>query len=91
VNSLEQTNKSALLTVNSLSVITMEGSEIGLFGTLRLMKRTTDEQVAAFPIDEETVTFGRDPTCSVRLYYPEISALHAKIVFRERKVRGTFI
>ncbi|KAG1886565.1 hypothetical protein F4604DRAFT_1572094 [Suillus subluteus] len=63
----------------------MDGSEIGLFGTLRLMKRTTDEQVAAFPIDEETVTFGRDPTCSVRLYYPEISALHAKIVFQERK------
>ncbi|KAG2040487.1 hypothetical protein BDR03DRAFT_948906 [Suillus americanus] len=49
------------------------------------MKRTTDEQVAAFPIDEETVTFGRDTTCSVRLYYPEISALHAKIVFQERK------
>ncbi|KAG2112817.1 hypothetical protein BD769DRAFT_1364399 [Suillus cothurnatus] len=63
----------------------MDGSEIGLFGTLRLMKRKTDEQVAAFPIDEETVTFGRDPTCSVRLYYPEISALHAKIVFQERK------
>ncbi|KAG1785728.1 uncharacterized protein HD556DRAFT_1249347 [Suillus plorans] len=63
----------------------MDGSEMGLFGTLRLMKRTTDEQVAAFPIDEEAVTFGRDPTCSVRLYYPEISALHAKIVFQERK------
>ncbi|KAG2069403.1 hypothetical protein BDR04DRAFT_1203992 [Suillus decipiens] len=67
----------------------MDGSEIGLFGTLRLMKRTTDEQVAAFPIDEEIVTFGREPTCSVRLYYPEISALHAKIVFQERKVRLT--
>jgi len=69
----------------------MDGSEIGLFGTLRLMKRKTDEQIAAFPIDEETVTFGRDPTCSVRLYYPEISALHAKIVFQERKVHGMFI
>ncbi|KAG2118296.1 hypothetical protein DEU56DRAFT_747889 [Suillus clintonianus] len=63
----------------------MDGSEIGVFGTLRLMKRTTNEQVAAFPIDEETVTFGRDPTCSVRLYYAEVSALHAKIVFQERK------
>ena len=65
----------------------MDGTEIGSFGTLRLMKRTTNEQVAAFPIDEETVTFGREPTCSVRLYYPDVSALHAKIVFRERKVR----
>jgi len=65
----------------------MDGSEIGVFGTLRLMKRTTNEQVAVFPIDEETVTFGRDPTCSVRLYYPDVSPLHAKIVFQERKVR----
>jgi len=51
------------------------------------MKRTTNEQVAVFPIDEETVTFGRDPTCSVRLYYPDVSALHAKLVFQERKAR----
>ena len=65
----------------------MDGSEIGVFGTLRLMKRTTNEQVAVFPIDEETVTFGRDPTCSVRLYYPDVSALHAKLVFQERKAR----
>ncbi|OAX33709.1 hypothetical protein K503DRAFT_497223 [Rhizopogon vinicolor AM-OR11-026] len=41
--------------------------------------------MAAFPIDEETVIFRRDPTCSVRLYYPNVSALHAKIVFQERK------
>ncbi|OJA11384.1 hypothetical protein AZE42_10281 [Rhizopogon vesiculosus] len=59
----------------------MDGTEIGLFGALRLMKRTTNEQVATFPIDEETVTFERDPTCSVRLYYPDVSPLHAKIAF----------
>ncbi|OAX32656.1 hypothetical protein K503DRAFT_805040 [Rhizopogon vinicolor AM-OR11-026] len=41
--------------------------------------------MAAFPIDEETVIFRRDPTCSVRLYYPNVSALHAQIVFQERK------
>ncbi|KAG1886632.1 hypothetical protein F4604DRAFT_1281194 [Suillus subluteus] len=54
----------------------MDGSKIGLFGKLRLMKWTTDEEVAALPIDEETVTFERDPTCShgIRLYYPENSA-----------------
>ncbi|KAG2040505.1 hypothetical protein BDR03DRAFT_948958 [Suillus americanus] len=56
-------------------------------GTLRPTKRTTDEQVAAFPIDEETVTskFGRDLTWGVHLYYPEISTLHAEIVFLERQ------
>ncbi|KAG1848041.1 hypothetical protein DFJ58DRAFT_842982 [Suillus subalutaceus] len=46
-------------------LITMDNSEIGLFGTLRLMKRMTDEQVAASLIDEETVTFGRDPACTI--------------------------
>ncbi|KAG1778894.1 hypothetical protein EV702DRAFT_1092941 [Suillus placidus] len=53
---------------------------------------TAGEQVAAFPIDEErlTVTFGRDLTCSVRLYYPEIDALHAEIVVLERKMHGLF-
>ncbi|KAG1836387.1 hypothetical protein DFJ58DRAFT_818461, partial [Suillus subalutaceus] len=46
-------------------LITMDNSEIGLFGTLRLMKRMTDEQVAASLIDEETVTFGRNPACTI--------------------------
>ncbi|KAH7928990.1 hypothetical protein BV22DRAFT_1057782 [Leucogyrophana mollusca] len=64
----------------------MDPSEIGRFGTLRLMKRTEpNTTVASFPIDDETVTFGRDPKCSVRLYYPSISALHAKIIFQDRK------
>ncbi|KAG2040469.1 hypothetical protein BDR03DRAFT_948864 [Suillus americanus] len=58
---------------------------MGLFGTLQLMKWTTDEQVAAFSIDEETVIFGRDSSCDVRLYYPEINALHVETVFPERK------
>ncbi|KAG2040472.1 hypothetical protein BDR03DRAFT_948871, partial [Suillus americanus] len=58
---------------------------MGLFGTLQLMKRMTDEQVAAFLINEETITFGRDTSCNVRLYYPEINALHVETVFPERK------
>ncbi|KIK91166.1 hypothetical protein PAXRUDRAFT_831074 [Paxillus rubicundulus Ve08.2h10] len=64
----------------------MDPSEVGRFGTLRLMKRLEpNTPVASFPIDDDTVTFGRDPTCSVRLYYPSVSALHAKILFQERK------
>lgn len=66
----------------------MDSSEIGRFGTLRLVKRLDPQTiVASFPIDDETVTFGRDPNCSVRLYYPTVSAIHAKIFFQERKVR----
>ncbi|KAL4072335.1 hypothetical protein J3A83DRAFT_4093088 [Scleroderma citrinum] len=70
----------------------MEPSEIGRFGTLRLMKRLEpDTSIASFPIDDETVTFGRDPTCSVRLYYSSVSPLHAKIIFQDRKVYGVHV
>ncbi|KAI6020440.1 hypothetical protein BKA83DRAFT_4302131 [Pisolithus microcarpus] len=64
----------------------MDQSEIGRFGTLRLMKRVDPATpVAAFPIDDDTVTFGRDPTCSVRLYYSTISPVHAKLIFQDKK------
>lgn len=66
----------------------MDPSEIGRYGTIRLMKRLQpDAAVAAFPIDEDQITFGRDPNCSVRLYYEDVSLLHCKIIFQERKVR----
>lgn len=65
----------------------MDSSEVGQYGTLRLVKRLDPQSVvAAFPIDDDAVTFGRDPKCSVRLYYPSVSAVHAKIVFQDRKV-----
>lgn len=65
----------------------MDSSEVGSFGTLRLMKRLEpDKVVASYPIDEEEITFGRDPTCSIRLYYETVSGLHCKLIFRERKV-----
>ncbi|KAF7976909.1 hypothetical protein HWV62_5300 [Athelia sp. TMB] len=64
----------------------MDSSDIGQYGTLRLVKRQDAQSVvASFPIDDESLTFGRDPTCSVRLYYPTVSAVHAKIFFEERK------
>lgn len=45
-----------------------------------------DTVVTAFGIDTEELTFGRDSTCGVRLYYPDIDPVHCKIVFEERKV-----
>ncbi|KAF8500709.1 hypothetical protein BU17DRAFT_72038 [Hysterangium stoloniferum] len=48
----------------------MDSSEIGRFGTLRLLKRHhPDITIACFPIDDEEVTFGRGRQCSIRLYY----------------------
>ncbi|TCD68785.1 hypothetical protein EIP91_009798 [Steccherinum ochraceum] len=64
----------------------MDSSEVGRFGTLHLMKRLDPTAVAAsYPIDEEEITIGRDPLCSIRLYYESVSMLHCKIIFRERK------
>ncbi|KAL5520891.1 hypothetical protein ACEPAF_2894 [Sanghuangporus sanghuang] len=61
-------------------------AEIGKYGTIRLLRRREPTGVvAAYPIDDEDVSFGRDASCSVRLYYPEVSPLHCKIVFEERK------
>jgi len=63
-------------------------SQIGRYGTLALMKtHEPNTVVTAFGIDTEELTFGRDPTCGVRLFYPDISLVHCKILFEERKVR----
>ena len=64
----------------------VDTSEVGKFGTIRLLKqREPTSVVAAYPVDDDEVSFGRDPNCSVRLYYPEVSPLHCKIIFEERK------
>lgn len=64
----------------------MEVSNVGRFGTLSLLRRLPVESVAtSYPIDDEELTIGRDQACSLRLYYPAVSALHAKITFVERK------
>lgn len=65
-----------------------DSSEVGRFGTLRLLKRhDPDTTIAFFPIDDEEVTFGRSRDCSIRLYYDCISELHCTLrISEERKV-----
>ncbi|KAJ7745958.1 hypothetical protein B0H14DRAFT_458333 [Mycena olivaceomarginata] len=56
----------------------------GRFGTVELLRKTGEDAViASFGVDTPTVSFGRDPTCSVRLYYPAVAPLHARIVFND--------
>lgn len=70
----------------------MMGDDVfGSYGVLRFMKRHEESVVASYPIDDDELTFGSDPSCSVRLYYPTVSPLHAKIIFQERKVSLSFI
>ncbi|KAJ7594177.1 hypothetical protein C8J56DRAFT_820576 [Mycena floridula] len=61
----------------------MAFSTVGRYGSLSLINRT-DSVVTAFGIDSE-LTFGRDPSAGVRLYYDQVSPVHCKIVFEERK------
>jgi hypothetical protein len=66
----------------------MDPTSVGYYGTLMFLRAKDPEQVVtAYPIDTQTVTIGREPSCDIRLYYPDVSALHAKIVFQDRKVR----
>ncbi|KAJ7830253.1 hypothetical protein B0H14DRAFT_2807858 [Mycena olivaceomarginata] len=61
----------------------------GRFGTIELLRQRPDAQVsddiliASFGVDTPTVSFGRDPNCSVRLYYKAVAPLHARILFNE--------
>ncbi len=67
----------------------MDPSEVGKFGTLRLMKRLDPSQVvASYPIDEDEISIGRDQDCSIRLYYDAVSPQHCKIIFQDRKVNS---
>ncbi|CCM05638.1 uncharacterized protein FIBRA_07867 [Fibroporia radiculosa] len=62
----------------------MDASDVGRYGNLSLLKRLEpDTIIASYPIDEPEMTLGRDPSCSIRLYYPSVSATHCKIVFNE--------
>lgn len=69
--------------------MTMDSSYVGRYGTLSLMKKDgSDIPIAHYPIDDEEITIGRDPNCSVRLYYDTISKFHCKITFEDAKVRA---
>ncbi|KAF7324517.1 FHA domain-containing protein [Mycena kentingensis (nom. inval.)] len=56
----------------------------GRFGTIALLrKNSADDVVTSFGVDSTTVTFGREQTCTIRLYYPDVDPVHARIVFND--------
>ncbi|KAM5536805.1 hypothetical protein V8D89_009523 [Ganoderma adspersum] len=64
----------------------MDASDIGRLGALQLLRYQSPESVVtSYPIDDDEISIGRDQSCSLRLYYPAVSALHAKISFVDRK------
>ncbi|KAG6847894.1 hypothetical protein H0H93_005119, partial [Arthromyces matolae] len=72
----------------------MVPSQIGRFGTLSLLKHNSPSPgtvLTSFGIDATPLTFGRDPNCGVRLYYPEVDLVHARIDFDEEMDRKAFL
>ncbi|KAK0231149.1 hypothetical protein IW262DRAFT_1454057 [Armillaria fumosa] len=59
--------------------------DVGRFGIVSLLDASTGNAITAFGIDTSPVTFGSDPSCTVRLFYPSISASHAHITFHDLK------
>ncbi len=41
---------------------------------------------APFPVLSEITTFGRSEDCDIRLFLPEVSRLHARLVFENGQV-----
>ncbi len=70
-----------LLTTTSANAM----EDVGRFGTVSLLDASTGNAITAFGIDTSPVTFGSDPSCTVRLFYPSISASHAHITFHDLK------
>ncbi|KAJ6550990.1 hypothetical protein DFH09DRAFT_988552, partial [Mycena vulgaris] len=58
----------------------------GRYGTIQLLRQNpTADVVTSFGVDTATVSFGRDTACSVRLYYPDVAPVHARIVFNDAR------
>ena len=73
--------------IHTFPTMTIDSSYVGRYGTLSLMKKDgSNIPIAHYPIDDEEITIGRDPSCSVRLYYDAISKLHCKVTFEDTKV-----
>ncbi|KAE8543058.1 hypothetical protein D1P53_000545 [Cryptococcus gattii VGV] len=53
----------------------------GILATLTHVKRQNGQDLNTFPIDSEKVTIGRDWDSDLRLYYSDVSKLHAEITF----------
>ena len=63
-------------------------SDYGSYGVLHFLRKDDDAAViASYPIDDDVLTFGKEQDCNIRLYYPTVSMMHAKLMFQDRKVR----
>jgi hypothetical protein len=60
-------------------------NDMGRLGAISFLRAREPVVVASYPVDDRVTTIGRDPDCDIRLYYAEVSSLHAKLVIEDRK------
>lgn len=54
-----------------------------VLGALQLLKRKTGEVASYIALNADRATLGRERDCDIRLYFPDVSKLHAEIVFND--------
>lgn len=52
-----------------------------VYGALYLLKRKTGETASHIALDTDRITLGRERECDIRLYFEDVSKLHAEILF----------
>ena len=74
---------STILTCSAMDLF----DQVGRYGTVSLLKRNDPQSaVTSFGVDREELTFGRESSCGVRLYYPDVAVVHCKLVINDQKV-----
>ncbi|KAG9047155.1 hypothetical protein FS837_002938 [Tulasnella sp. UAMH 9824] len=58
---------------------------VGKYGTISLIRKNTLEAITSYPVDDERTTFGRDPKCSIRMYFHAVDPLHCVLYFDDGK------
>ncbi|WVQ76390.1 hypothetical protein IAR50_006056 [Cryptococcus sp. DSM 104548] len=58
-----------------------EGHNAPVLATLTLKARATGDALQVFPIDTDRITIGRDASCDLRMYWQDVSKIHAELVF----------
>ncbi|KAI3596444.1 hypothetical protein WG66_003220 [Moniliophthora roreri] len=69
----------------------MDSTQIGQYGTLALLSFSDKKIITSFGIDTPELSFGRSSNCSVRLYYPDVEDIHAKIVFGDESNKAFLV
>lgn len=80
--------KTSCLEQTLLAMATDDGP-IGRYGTIHYMKRLEDVPLVSYPVDDDTVTFGRSDdvvACQIRLYDLWASGRHCQLIFDDGKV-----